>query len=727
MRQFLLAVSVCTACSVHSQSTRIGQFAKDQAGGPSPAVSMGGKLYFSAYDVLHGRELWASDGTEGGTYLVKDIAPGTGSGVSEYLELVSLAVGDVLYFRADDGVTGSELWRTDGTEAGTVLVKDIQGGALSSGPGSFAQVDGMLFFTAYTGTQLWRSNGTANGTQLVRNFSVATSLYGHQGSLYFAGDPDNSGQELWKSNGTFGTTERLKDLNGVFGASLPINFHSAGDLLYFDAATDTGWELWATDGTGDGTYLVKDINPGSANGTLDGYADVTMTNRGDTLYFGANDGVHGRQLWRTTGTEASTVRISNLPDGVDASCNFPVVDDHVLVNNYAVDRWWAYYPTTDTTLESGYPSASYFNFYDFSPSKYLFVDGTLLYAGKDTAYGCEIWRSDGIWGDAHRTQETNFTDNWTPLSAQPFNSILGTVNGLVLFTQARTPYDPGTVALFSHDAAEELPCRAPRTSFCVSVEDGYLTVLCDRISNYGLLTVRYRQPGSSIWEMVDTNGGYAELPVDATLPWEYNVRNECDGVLSDWSPLFTYDPATQPQPAEASILADRSTEADAVSIYWTRTAAHTNMKMRFRPYADQTAPWVEVNNATGRRRLTDLLPETLYEYQYRIRTNDVWTDWTTTSLYFTTQSLDISTAIVAQDAVQLTLSPNPATDMLHISGLAPGIAHLRVFDALGKCVLAAARADGTLDVRSLRPGHYVLEVLGNAGPVRARFVVGPAK
>ena len=248
-------------------------------------------------------------------------------------------------------------------------------------------------------------------------------------------------------------------------------------------------------------------------------------------------------------------------------------------------------------------------------------------------------------------------------------------------------------------------------------------MLCDRISNYGLLTVRYRQPGTSVWEMVDTNGGYAELPVDATLAWEYNVRNECDGVFSDWSPLFTYDPATAPQPAVASILADRCTEADAVSIYWTRTAAHTNMKMRLRPYADQAAPWVEVNNATGRRRLTDLLPETLYEYQYRIRTNEVWTDWTTTSLYFTTQSLDISTAIVAQEAVQLTLAPNPATDVLHISGLAPGLIHLRVFDALGKPVLAAARADAALDVRALPAGHYVLEVLGKEGPVRARFVM----
>jgi ELWxxDGT repeat protein len=188
------------------------------------------------------------------------------------------------------GSTGSELWRTDGTEAGTWLVKDIDPGFYGSGPGGFAEVDGMLFFTAYTGSQLWRSNGTEAGTQLVRSFSVATNLYGHQGTLYFSGDPDNTGQELWRSNGTFNTTERVKDLNGAIGASLPINFHGAGSLVYFDAATDAGWELWRSDGTEEGTWMVKDINPGGANGTLYGYADKLMAHLGDTLYFRADDG-----------------------------------------------------------------------------------------------------------------------------------------------------------------------------------------------------------------------------------------------------------------------------------------------------------------------------------------------------------------------------------------------------------------------------------------------------
>lgn len=722
MRTLLLTVFALTLTHARSQSTRIAEWKTDQIGGPSASVAAGNKLYFTAYDAVHGRELWATDGTSAGTYPVKDIRPGAGSGLADYFELMAYAVGDILYFRADDGSTGEELWRTDGTEAGTVLVKDIEPGQYGSTPGMFAGVDGELYFTVYAGTQLWKSDGTANGTQLVRTFTVATWLYGHQGTLYFAGDVDNTGQELWKSNGTFNTTERVKDLNGVIGASLPINFHSAGDLLYFDATTDTGWELWRTDGTGDGTQLVKDINPGGANGTLNGYANVAMADRGDTLYFRANDGVHGHQLWRTTGTEASTVRVSDLPNGVDAYCAFPVVNDRVLVNNSTVDRWWAYDPATDTMLESGYPSGYYFNAYDFIPNKYAFVDGAMLYAGKDTAFGCELWRSDGTWGDAHRTQETDFRDNWTPLPGQPFNTILGTVNGLVLFTQARTPYDPSSVALFSHDPATGSPCRAPQTAFCVFVEEGYLTVLCDRISSYGLLTVRYRQPGTPTWETVDTNGGYAELPVDATLSWEYNVRNECDGVYSDWSPLFTWDPAAQPQPAEASILADRFTEADAVSIYWTRSATHTNMKMRFRPYGDPDAPWVEANNATGRRRLSDLSPETLYEYDYRFKSNGTWTDWSATSLYFTTQTLNIPTAIGAQDAAGLTVSPNPAKDQLRISGLPAGEQEAWILDALGRTIRKGVVVNGLLGTQDLLPGNYMVVIQGKREKHHARFV-----
>lgn len=700
------------------QSTPIAEFATDAAGGPSAAVAMGGKLYFTAYDEAHGRELWVTDGSSEGTYLVKDIKPGIGSGLTDIFDLLALAVDDELYFRADDGVSGNELWRSDGTEAGTTLVKDLQGGFYGSNPGSFAEVDGMLFFTAFSGSQLWRSNGTASGTQLVRTFSVATWLFGHQGTLYFAGDADNTGQELWKSNGTFNTTERVRDLNGAIGASLPVNFHSAGDLLYFDAVTGTGWELWRTDGTEEGTLLVKDINPGGANGTLNSYANVAKANLGDTLYFRANDGLHGHQLWRTNGTEASTVRVSNLPDGVDASCRFPINAGQVLMNNYITDRWWAYDPATDTTLQTNYPSAYYFNW----AGKYVFLEQSLFYAGKDTAYGCELWRADGQAGDAHRTQETHFTDNWLATAEQPFTSLLGSTYGKVLFTQARSAYNLH-VPMFSHDPAG-MYCPPPYSALGIPVAGAGLHVVIARWADYGEKLVRYRPPGSLLWETTTTNTGFAELDVDAGQPLEFSVKVDCDGAWSEWSPLFSYDPAQVPTGLyqEGSIVADRGENATTMRIYWTRTPQVVAMQLRYRPYATPGQPWQFASDTTGMRRLTNLEPETLYTYDYRFNDGTVWSPWSSASLYFTTHTPDLTTAIGTNDAVSLSVMPNPAMDHLYVRGVGDAVEQAVILDELGRAVWRGPVVNGMLSIGHLQAGSYVL-VLQSEGRVRkARFV-----
>ena len=81
----------------------------------------GGSLYFSAEDASHGWELWKSDGTTAGTFMVKDIRPGSRGSRPRSLT----AVGGMLFFTADDGIHGWELWKSDGTQAGTVMVKDI--------------------------------------------------------------------------------------------------------------------------------------------------------------------------------------------------------------------------------------------------------------------------------------------------------------------------------------------------------------------------------------------------------------------------------------------------------------------------------------------------------------------------------------------------------------------------------------------------------------------------
>ncbi|MBR9970880.1 ELWxxDGT repeat protein [Magnetospirillum sulfuroxidans] len=87
-------------------------------------------MFFAATDGTNGTELWKSDGTAVGTVMVKDINPGSSSSSPNHLTNVN----GTLYFSATDGTNGTELWKSDGTAVGTVMVKDIRTGTVGSGP-----------------------------------------------------------------------------------------------------------------------------------------------------------------------------------------------------------------------------------------------------------------------------------------------------------------------------------------------------------------------------------------------------------------------------------------------------------------------------------------------------------------------------------------------------------------------------------------------------------------
>ena len=122
---------------------------------PTHLAAVGNTLYFSADDGTNGRELWKSDGTASGTVMVKDINSGSG----RQLSLLLTVIGTTLYFQADDGTNGRELWKSDGTASGTVMVKDINSGSeCSSSPYDLTAVGNTLYFSATDGT-----NGTNCG------------------------------------------------------------------------------------------------------------------------------------------------------------------------------------------------------------------------------------------------------------------------------------------------------------------------------------------------------------------------------------------------------------------------------------------------------------------------------------------------------------------------------------------------------------------------------------
>ncbi|MDB4336323.1 hypothetical protein N9996_01910 [Synechococcus sp. AH-603-M21] len=345
--------------------------------GPYNLTTVGDTLYFSAVDGTNGYELWKSDGTSAGTELVKDIRGGFGGSFPQYLT----AVGNTLYFTADNGSSGNngrELWKSNGTEAGTVIVKDINPGVRSdSYPFGLTAFGDTLYFSANDGVngyELWKSDGTDAGTELVKDINSGDSsrprgFIAVGDTLYFSADDGVNGEELWKSDGTAPGTELVKDINpGSYGSRIAYTTEIAaiGDTLYFSALSDTGRELWKSDGTEAGTVLVKNINPGSAKGKSSSPKYLTVI--GDTLYFSAQEGDNGRELWKSDGTEAGTVLVKDINPG-------------------------------------GIPQSPFK--YDSDPEDLIAIGDTLYFSAKNNTSGRELWKSDGTEGGTVLVKDIN--------------------------------------------------------------------------------------------------------------------------------------------------------------------------------------------------------------------------------------------------------------------------------------------------------------------------------
>ena len=398
--------------------------AGEESSFPYGLVNVDGTLFFAADNGTTGLELWKSDGTAAGTVLVKDIHAGNDSETNPNSSTPQnlTDVGGVLYFTANDGVTGVELWKSDGTSEGTVLVRDIFEGDQAnsndpnnSAPSDFVALGDTLIFTAtddQSGREIWKSDGTEAGTEIVRDIHTGTDNGGapndsfpglltlHNGEVYFVADDGVHGAELWKTDGTEQGTELVRDIqSGTEGAFTNADsMISNGSFLIFTADDGTtGNELWRSDGTEVGTTIIQDITAG-AEGNLNSFASLTEFD--GTVYFSADDGTTGKELWMTDGTTSGTVMIADISPGVTPDdqqvpyssypTNFQKIGDVVYFSAHTPKTGRELWSTDGTAEGTQIVEDSIKGTIGTDPDQLTNVNGNLLYTAAEGS-GRELW------------------------------------------------------------------------------------------------------------------------------------------------------------------------------------------------------------------------------------------------------------------------------------------------------------------------------------------------
>jgi ELWxxDGT repeat protein len=360
------------------------------------SIVNGNTAYFPAENGKNGAELWKSDGTEAGTVMVKDINPGSADSEPQSFCLS----GNFVFFIADDGVHGAELWRTDGTEAGTKMVKDIVVGSANGGidvpfqeAKTFAALNGKVYFHADGG--VWVSDGTEAGTKIFKAASVSFDFATFNNRVFFI-TRDGFNESVWASDGTAAGTKSI-------AGGTPRDLTSSSLGVFFDNNN----ELILSDGSETGTKVVTEI--GTGFGSFDfTYAHATMNGK---FYFLAADDSNVEKLWQTDGTASGTKVIDAKGVPFNSSRRYFTVVGNNMYYFYNEDddkprELWKTDGTVAGTIKLAEFEGGSLNSVSISDAPIAFKNK--LYLGVERNGGdTEFWTSDGTVAGTKRSFVVN--------------------------------------------------------------------------------------------------------------------------------------------------------------------------------------------------------------------------------------------------------------------------------------------------------------------------------
>ncbi len=400
-------------------------------------ANLNGEFVFGGYSSAHGYGIYASNGAAGDATLLTSVISsgqmyvaggelfiyGSGSGGqglyvtdgtqagATFLtgftkdDFSAVASGSRIYFTLDSPAYGTQLWVSDGTAAGTQVIKTLMSGGLNGTPLTNVVASGSgVTFSAYDsvhGTELWFSDGTAAGTHLLADINTTSNhatglsisnLTGAGGKGYFAGLEGQYGQELYVTDGTVAGTHIIADQSPGTDSSYPVPLLNFGGKLVFNGGgANPGLQI--TDGTAVGTITISSV----------GAAMATVFN-GAIYYSGglANPGLY---------TSNGAVGGSSLVKGyISISSNFFHLGSSLLFTGVETGSVQDLY-VTDGTAAGTVMIASLGKTTSIGQAlnDAVVAGGKLFFAGTDNVHGQELWVSDGTSAGTHMVSDINGT------------------------------------------------------------------------------------------------------------------------------------------------------------------------------------------------------------------------------------------------------------------------------------------------------------------------------